>query len=128
MKRGIIFGCFDLFHIGHFNVIQAAMNRCNHLTIGLFTDEAIVNYKRRPFVPYQYRKELLEAIFPEATVIPIKKRAIRNCDMYDIIFVSDKLRGHKLSMVEDRFEGILYYLPYTEGISTTKILMGEING
>jgi cytidyltransferase-like protein len=44
-KNGIFCGCFDLYHVGHQRAIQYCKDRCAILTIGLFTDEAIMGYK-----------------------------------------------------------------------------------
>jgi cytidyltransferase-like protein len=121
MTRGIVFGCFDLFHIGHHIIISRCLNLCDNLTIGLFTDGSIKKYKgHEPAVPYKYRAELLRAIFPNVKVEATRRR-IQNLDDYEIVFCSETLRGRKKSVIPDNHKGDIIYLPYTKYISSSKI-------
>jgi len=128
-EKGIIFGCFDLFHIGHYNIIEAAMNRCDTLTIGVFSDEAIKQYKgQKPTIPLRYRLSLLRAVFPEAQIRVIATHQSGYANDQDIMFVSDEYKNQILVMTGPKFKGIVQFLPHTPGISSSKIKEIIING
>jgi glycerol-3-phosphate cytidylyltransferase len=122
MRRGIIYGCFDLFNVGHYKILQESSRLCHYFTIGVFSDDVIKKYKGRlPAVPQEYRIALLKEMFPSDTVILVKKRKPSSHRNYDMIFVSRELFGKKLAMINDKFKGQVVYIPYTQGISSTII-------
>lgn len=122
MRHGIIFGCFDLFHVGHLRILNESNRLCHYLTIGVFSDEAIRSYKGHlPAVPQDQRIALLKELFPYATVKLIKKRKASSLRGYNMIFVSRDLFSKKLAMVNSNFKGQIVYIPYTQGISSTQI-------
>jgi cytidyltransferase-like protein len=126
--NGILFGCFDVLHHGHVRAINYCLRRCDHLTIGLFTDDAIIDYKRKtPMIKYRYRKQLIEEIFPLVTVVPVYKRHWLFFPMglsIDTMFVSESYKS-KLAM-EIPFVKV-QFIPHTKGVSST-LLKGERNG
>ena len=63
-KRGLITGCFDLFHHGHRKLFEHAKAECDVLIIGLASDDVVTHLKGagRPIVPYAYRLAMLEAV------------------------------------------------------------------
>lgn len=64
MKKGLVMGCFDLLHEGHLRFLQEARSRCDHLVVGLATDDAVkrVKGKNRPIVDEVARKQMLTAL------------------------------------------------------------------
>ena len=61
--RGYVMGVFDLFHVGHLNLISKAKERCEHLTVGLLTDEVTEQIKHiRPTIPFEERKQVLLSV------------------------------------------------------------------
>ncbi len=70
---GYIAGVFDLFHIGHLNVLRRAKEQCDYLIVGVVSDEQVIKSKKtRPYIPFQERLEILEACryVDEAVEIP----------------------------------------------------------
>jgi glycerol-3-phosphate cytidylyltransferase len=128
--NGIIFGCFDILHYGHIRAIKYCIDNCDHLTIGLFTCKAIQEYKNKPFIPYQIRKNTLKEIFPFVEIIPIVHRHWSSVviDDYDIVFVSDTYKGCPPKMVHSLASVNLVYIKHTDGVSSTKIKERIRNG
>ena len=66
MSRTIIgytTGVFDMFHVGHLNLIRRARENCDRLIVGVSTDEVVEQYKgHHPIVPYAERVEIVKAI------------------------------------------------------------------
>ena len=65
MKKitGYTQGTFDMFHIGHLNLLRNARANCDHLIVGVNTDELVKDYKKKlPIVPLKERMEIIRAI------------------------------------------------------------------
>ena len=128
MKTGYTAGVFDLFHVGHINILRNARSLCDRLVVGVTTDE-LVSYKgTRPFIPFSDRIELVRACRYVDVAVPqtdINKFAAWERLKFDTLFVGDDWFGddtwrtyeEKLSKV-----GVsVIYLPYTEGVSSTRL-------
>ena len=62
-KIGYTTGVFDLFHIGHLNILKRARLECDHLIVGVTTDDLCESAKnQKPFIPFQERMDLVEAV------------------------------------------------------------------
>jgi len=135
MTTAITFGAYDLFHIGHLNLLRNAKAQCDRLIVGISTSERIYKYKnKRPIFPDNERFEI-----------------IRSCRFVDDVFLNDGNPGDLESYTKwfsifgatkmfvgndwqgtDKFEKItvllkelnceLVYLPHTGGVSTTDII------
>ena len=68
---GYTTGVFDMFHVGHLNLIRRARENCDRLIVGVSTDEVVEQYKgHRPIVPYAERVEIVKAIRYVDEVVP----------------------------------------------------------
>lgn len=63
--RGIVgysFGAWDLLHVDHIRQLKAAKAQCDWLIVGVFTDEVVESFKRKPIIPLRQRIEMLRAL------------------------------------------------------------------
>ncbi|MBT8321132.1 MAG: adenylyltransferase/cytidyltransferase family protein [Eudoraea sp.] len=111
-------GCFDIFHYGHLNILRRSKKMCNHLIVGVSTDELIEKEKgKRPVIPYDERARVLESISYVDQVIPqVDKNKQQIVDDYaiDAISVGDDWKG--------RYPAVtcaMEYFPYTKSVSST---------
>ena len=126
-KIGYTTGVFDMFHIGHLNILKKAKEHCDYLIVGVSTDELVMEYKNKcPIIPYEERKMIVESIKCVDKVIPQvnrdKFKAWENI-RFDVMFVGDDWKGSILFKdVEKQFEKVgvdIVYFPYTQGTSST---------
>jgi glycerol-3-phosphate cytidylyltransferase len=122
-------GVYDLFHIGHLNILRHARSRCDRLVAGVVSDELATLAKgRRPVVPLVERLEIVRSIryVDDAFVetVPDKVAAWRRL-RFDVLFKGDDWRGTPKG---DRLErdlgavGVeIVYLPYTVHTSSTQL-------
>ena len=125
MRIGAIFGCFDLFHIGHLNILRRCKENCDYLIVGVCNDQHIKDRKMRTSVfSESERLSIVSSIKYVDEAHLIYGDLIDNVDFLeskkvDIIFAGS---DHKN---EDQFNKLnveIMIFPYTEGISTTKII------
>jgi len=134
MKIGYTTGVFDMFHVGHLNILKRAKEHCDHLIVGVSTDELVEEYKhKRPVVPYEERAAIVKAIRYVDEVVPQvdrDKAAAQTALGFQIMFVGDDWKGSPLfTQVEAEFErrGVeVMYFPYTSGTSST-LLAEKLN-
>jgi glycerol-3-phosphate cytidylyltransferase len=128
-KIGYTTGVFDLFHVGHLNILKRAKEQCEFLIVGVSTDELVMEYKnKKPVIPFADRAEIIEGIKYIDMVVPQVNRdkfsAWENLK-FDVMFVGDDWKGSPLfSEVEKKFEKVgveIVYFPYTKGVSTTEL-------
>lgn len=123
MKKKIItYGTFDLFHIGHLNLLKKLKAMGDELIVAVSTDEFNEQKGKSTIISYQERAEIVQAIKYVDLVIPETswEQKIEDIKKYEIsIFaMGDDWEG-KFDYLSDFCE--VRYLPRTEGISTTKI-------
>lgn len=125
---GYTAGVYDLFHVGHLNLLKNAKGMCDKLVVGVTTDD-LVQYKgKRSLIPFEDRAEIVRSIKYVDAVVPqedMDKLAMCKKLGAKILFVGDDWYGtEKWKNYEEEFakEGIeIIYFPYTKGISSTKI-------
>ena len=130
-KIGYTTGVFDLFHIGHLNILKRAKEQCDYLVVGVSTDELVQQYKHKtPLIPFEERKQIVEAIRYVDQVVPqtsMDKRDAWEILHYDVIFHGDDWKGSSFyDDVEQKLREVgvdLVFLPHTDGTSST--LIGE---
>lgn len=60
---GYVPGVYDLYHVGHLNLIKKSKQRCNHLIVGVLTDELVYHFKKKyPYIPFEERMEIIKSI------------------------------------------------------------------
>ena len=128
-RLGYTAGVFDLFHVGHLNILKKAKEYCDELIVGVSTDELVSNYKNKvPIIPYEERIAIVSAIKYVDKVVPQVNRnkfeAWENLK-FDVMFVGDDWKGSKLfTEVEHQFREVgvdIVYFPYTQGTSSTML-------
>ena len=126
-KVGYTTGVFDLFHIGHLNILKKAKEQCECLIVGVSTDELVQNYKNKlPVIPFEERVEIVKSIKYVDKVVAQENRdkysAWENLQ-FDVMFVGDDWKGNKLfEELEYQFKSVgvdIVYFPYTQGTSST---------
>lgn len=127
MVIGYTTGVYDMFHIGHLNIIKRAKERCDYLIVGVSTDECVQNYKHKtPIIPYEQRAAIVEAIKYVDEVVPqtsMDKLEFLKKRHFDVMFHGDEWKGTELyNRYEKEFAEYgarIEYLTHTEGISST---------
>lgn len=126
---GYLPGTFDLFHIGHLNIIKKAKAECDLLIVGLNTDEICQNMKNKtPVIPFFERKQIVEAIrFVDKVVKQDSTDRFVMWEKYKFtkIFVGDDWKGSdKWNKLEEKFKEVnveIRYFEYTKTTSSTLI-------
>jgi glycerol-3-phosphate cytidylyltransferase len=126
-KIGYTAGVFDLFHVGHLNILKKAKEQCEYLIAGVSTDELVMEYKNKlPVIPHHERMEIVEGIKYVDMVVPQVNRdkfSAWEALQFDVMFVGDDWKGSPLfSEVEKKFNLVgveIIYFPYTQGVSST---------
>jgi len=128
MKIGYTTGVFDLFHIGHLNLLRNARALCDKLVVGVTTDE-LVSYKhKRSVISFAERLEIVrscryvDAVVPQET---LDKFAAWEKLRFDVMFVGDDwFKNPRWQSIERQFGEVgvkIVYFPYTKGTSSTLI-------
>lgn len=126
---GYTTGVYDMFHIGHLNVIRRAKEQCDYLIVGVSTDELVKKEKKKlPIIPYDERVAIVGAIRYVDQVVPQpdkNKFAAWELYHFDKMFVGSDWQGTpQWIKFEEIFTPLgveIIYLPHTDGISSTKL-------
>lgn len=126
-RKGFISGAFDLFHIGHLNIIKNAKEYCSYLIVGVNSDELCLLYKGRlPMIPQEERAEIIRSIqYVDEVVIldSFDKSDYWETYNFDAFFHGDDLQHDIIygSIVQKlRNLGVdIVYIPYTCGVSSS---------
>jgi len=126
---GYTTGVYDMFHIGHLNVIQRAKAQCDYLIVGVSTDELVRNEKNKtPVISYEERATIVAALKYVDEVVPQpdknKKDAWKKYH-FDKMFVGSDWQGTpQWKKFEEEFAPLgveIVYLPHTDGVSSTQL-------
>lgn len=132
-KVGYTTGVFDMFHIGHLNILRRAKEQCDYLIVGVSTDEVVESYKHhQPVIPYNDRAAIVEACKYVDQVVPqvsMDKYSAWEKLNFDVMFHGSEWKGSELyNEYERRFASVgveIIYLPHTDGISSTILREGH---
>lgn len=128
-KVGFTQGTFDMFHIGHLNLIRNARQYCDYLIVGVNTDELVETFKgKRTIVPFEERIAIVESIryVDEAIMTAtLDKFDVWKQRRYDLLFIGDDWKGSQRWIETEKQMSVygveVVYLPYTPTTSSTII-------
>ena len=134
MIIGYTTGVYDMFHIGHPNILRKAKEQCDYLIVGVSTDELVQNEKHKtPIIPFSERCEIVSAIKYVDKVVPQEDKNKYNAWQkyhFDKMFVGSDWKGTEAwNNYESQFAPVgveIVYLDHTDGISST-ILRDKLN-
>ena len=126
-------GSFDLFHIGHLNILEKSVALGDELIVGVSTDELIQEYKgMKPIVPFEQRFRIISALSCVTKAVKQTKLteiAQLQCEEIDVVTIGNDWENKYLEGLEwmkDQEGKEVVYFPYTQGVSTTSIKKGII--
>lgn len=128
MIIGYTTGVYDLFHIGHLNLLKNAKGMCDKLVVGVTVDELVAYKGKQSMIPFEDRIEIVRSCkYVDAAVPQYDMDKLAACKKLgaSYLFVGDDWYGtEKWKEYEEDFakEGIkIIYFPYTKGVSSTMI-------
>lgn len=128
MVIGYTTGVFDLFHVGHLNLLKNAKGMCDRLVVGVTVDELVTYKGKHAMIPFEDRFEIVRSIrYVDAAVPQYDMDKLAACKKLGakLLFVGDDWFGtEKWQTYEREFEeaGVkIIYFPYTKGVSSTLI-------
>lgn len=129
MKKKVIgytSGVYDLFHVGHLNLLINAKSMCDQLIVGVTTDELVSYKNKRAVIPYQERLEIVRSIkYVDAAVAQEDMDKFKMWEKlkFDVVFVGDDwFKTPKWEEIEAKFKEVgvrIIYFPYTKSTSST---------
>jgi glycerol-3-phosphate cytidylyltransferase len=135
MTIGYTTGVFDMFHIGHLNILQRAKAQCDYLIVGVSTDELVFQEKhKKPIIPFADRCAIVGAIKYVDKIVPQhdknKFAAWQRLHFNKMFVGSDwqgtpQWKGYELQFRDTDVK--IIYLSHTDGISST-ILREKLGG
>ena len=134
-KVGYTQGVYDMFHIGHLNLINHAKEYCEYLIVGVNADDLVIEYKRKtPIIHEKERQTIvanIKAVDECVIAHTLDKRVAFDLYHFDAIFIGDDWKGNprweqtRIDMAELGVD--LVFLPHTDGISSTELRPVEGN-
>lgn len=126
-KVGYTTGVFDMFHIGHLNILKQSKRQCDFLIVGVSTDEVVMKYKNHyPIIPFDERFEIVRSLKCVDKVVAQnsmdKLEAWKKWHFDAMFHGSDWKNSDMYRQIEKDFKKIdvdLVFLPHTEGVSST---------
>lgn len=125
---GYASGVFDLFHVGHLNLLRQARAHCDHLVAGVLADEVAAHKGHLPVVPLHERLEIVRAVAPVDEAVADgtmeKMEAWRQVGFHRLFKGEDWKGTERGRQWERDFAAVgveVVYLPYTAHVSSTKL-------
>lgn len=122
---GYLSGTFDLFHIGHLNILKRAKSLCDYLVVGVHPDAS--HKGKETFIPFDERKEIVRGIrYVDEVITSFPEDSDAwNIVHYNKLFVGSDYKGTERFNNYERFfkdkDVEIVYFPYTQGTSSTQI-------
>lgn len=131
-KIGFTAGVFDLFHVGHLNLLERCKEYCDHLIVGVCDDKYVTDIKKKqPVINENDRVRIINALkcVDEAVLIDIETTNDKMVALekfgFDVLFSGDDWKGtERYLKTESQFAPLgvsIEYLPYTQGVSTSDL-------
>lgn len=128
MIIGYTSGVYDLFHVGHVNLLRNAKAMCDKLVVGVTVDDLVIYKGKKPVIPYHERIEVVRSCKYVDVAVPQKsmdKLSAVNKNHVTYLFVGDDWYDTpKWREIEIQLKSVgckVVYFPYTEGTSSTLI-------
>jgi cytidyltransferase-like protein len=126
---GYTAGCYDMFHVGHLNLLKRAKENSDYLIVGVNSDAAMYSYKKKyPVIPEDERMSIIAALEYVDEVVLVNntdKLHAYNLHQYDVIFVGDDHKNEpawvKLDETLSKNNSKVHYFNYTPHISSSKL-------
>lgn len=129
-KKGYVSGSFDMFHIGHLNLLRRAKEQCDYLVVGVLSDECIVRYKKKaPIISLEDRIEIIRACKYVDEVDITTKELLNKVSAwhkyhFDAMFTGDDHKTDGWAWEEPELNKLgaeLVFFPYTKHVSSTQL-------
>ncbi len=125
MKKVFVDGVFDLFHTGHINFLKQAKALGDYLIVGVSSDSDVFSYKRTPIIPHKQRCEILRQSGIADLVVNdpplcLNYQFIKKYDIDIVAHGDDNIYSEFYHVPIEM--GIMKYLKYTGGVSTSQII------
>lgn len=129
MIVGFTQGTFDMFHIGHLNLLRNAKEQCDYLIVGINSDELVERYKgKKVIIPLDERKEIVSAIkYVDEVLVcdTLDKMTTFNAIPFNKLFIGDDWKGaarwNETETIMGKVGVTVIYLPHTDGTSSTML-------
>lgn len=126
-RIGYTMGVFDLFHIGHLNIIKNAKSLCDYLVVGITTDERALKIKGKlPIIPFEERLKIIESLKYVDKVVPKDSSNIQedwNHIKFDLFVKGSDWegtpKGNALEADLEKLGVTVKYFPYTKETSSS---------
>lgn len=131
-KIGYTTGVFDMFHIGHLNILKRSKEQCDYLIVGVSTDEVVRSYKNKtPIIPFEERITIVRELKCVDLAVPqtsMNKMEAWEKYHFDALFHGSDWKGSSMynNLIEE-FSAVgvdVVFLPHTENVSST--LLSEV--
>ncbi|MGA0611579.1 adenylyltransferase/cytidyltransferase family protein [Caldimonas sp. KR1-144] len=128
MVVGYTTGVFDLFHVGHVNVLRNAKSMCDRLIVGVTVDDLVQYKNKRAVIPFEERIEIVRASRYVDLAVP--QNSMDKLDAwqrykFNVMFVGDDwYQNERWKEYDQQFNELgvrLLYFPYTKSTSSTLI-------
>lgn len=128
-KIGYTTGVFDMFHVGHLNILARAKQLCDYLVVGVTTDELCYQRKQKyPVIPQEDRVRIVSAIrYVDEVILQENMNKIEQVKKknVDVVFVGSDWKGTEAwQNYEKEFAAVgcsVVYLDHTNGISSSEL-------
>lgn len=134
-RIGYTQGVYDMFHIGHLNLLNHAKEYCDYLIVGVNSDELVQLYKnKRPVISQEERKIIvsnIKAVDECIIAASLDKVQAWNVLHFDVIFIGDDWKGNARWIATEKelaaYGAAVMYLPHTDGVSSTMLRPENVN-